>query len=105
VSSSRLFNAGRPGLRGNSARARLMIAETRAAPITFRFDAWDDDDAETVIVVTSTTLIVSPELFRFDHAPVASVPLHSSHGDFREAGTCPTRRCVPTPGRARMPAS
>jgi hypothetical protein len=73
----RMPSSGRLHLVINTARARLTIVETRAAPATFRFDDWDEGDVETAIVITSLTLIVSPELFRFGNTPVASVPLHA----------------------------
>lgn len=70
-------SAGRLGLVVNAARSRLTIAETRAAPTAFRFEAWPDGDAETVIAITQTTLLASVERFRFGSAPAASVPLHA----------------------------
>jgi hypothetical protein len=68
---------GRLSLVVNVTRARLMLAETHAAPTAFRFDDWDEGNAETVIAITQSTLLASVERFHFGSVPVASVPLHA----------------------------
>jgi hypothetical protein len=77
--------AGRLGLAIKLTASRLAITEIRVGPVEFRFDAWDEGEAETAIVVTRTVLEMSAGLFRFDYVPLASVSLHALARRFQRA--------------------